>query len=224
MKHTLPFIALLLSSLFFLTACEKDEIAPSDRMYLPLQAGNQWLYVATDDENKTEEYSLRVVGDTLIQGRTYASAINTLSDPDRVVYLFSSEDEVRGIDFFSDKTGISTIPGAKVVNPGTDWLLLRAADPVGASWTNVVEVESRNGGSSVRYRINYKFTIEGKDLRKEVRAANYEAVTKVRLDISFTVSGQTTTVGTEYHYWAPRYGLILQEGERYRTELINFRD
>lgn len=223
MRHSLLFFGLLLAGFASLTSCEKDAVEPIDRSYLPLQPGDHWLYLSSSNEGN-EEYSLRVIGDTLIQGRTYASCINTLPDPDRVVYLYSDEEVVRGIDFLSDATGITRIPGAKVVSPEADWVLLRAADPIGSSWTNVVEVETRSGGSTVRYKLNYRFTIEGKELRKEVRGVSYEAVTKVRLDVSFTVSGQTTTVGTEYHYWAPGYGLILQEGDRYQTELVSFRN
>jgi hypothetical protein len=158
-----------------------------DCIYYPVCSGSVYKYSDTTAVgtvfNSTN--NLLYIKDTIMENKTFQK-VDGASEPNT---------------FFNCTAGVTT---AITINPGgapiTRTTVLKANEPVGATWSENVYVAGQN--------LNYNNTIISKGLPRTVAGITYADVIKVKVLVSINILGTNTLAASADYYYARGVGLI----------------
>ncbi len=148
--------------------------------YYPLAKGNTWTYTGP------QNYTIAVVGDTVIGGKTYWTAINSQGPTTGFMRFDGTSYYERVAQFASGET-----------------IGLKEGVPVGTTWT-----DSAYGGGALN---RYTTTIAEAGLTRTVLDTTYTDVIHVHLIDELVYNGQVVTTMETDAYYAKGVGRIEQD-------------
>jgi hypothetical protein len=158
-----------------------------DCIYYPVCSGSIYKYSDTNSVGAVFNTvnNLLYVKDTIMEGKTFQK-IDGVSSPNT---------------FFNCTAGVTT---GITINPGgvpiTRTTVLKANEPVGATWSDNVYVSGQN--------LVYDYEIVSKGLPKTTAGITYADVIHVEVLVSINISGTTTPAASADYYYAKGVGLI----------------
>jgi hypothetical protein len=206
---------LLLTGAFltiFHIACRKEKsletvpLPPSTCQYAPYTAGSTFSYLYVGSNNDSSTYTLRVSGDTVLEGHTYSILTDEMTNQ----YIRCDTG-----NYFLYEPAIS-VPDYEV-RAGAR-LYLRDYFPVGATWNDTVTVTL----SGVEQKGLLIYKVEARDSTRTVLGKTYRDIMRVRQDAAILVNGVPYPAGNiATYYYSPGVGHVEMIAPTYTIQLIN---
>lgn len=199
----LLFIAF--STCILSTSCSKsggDDNEPTVESYLNVKAGTTWNYEDIDNETPgvpaINYFITSTNRDTAVAGKNYH------------IYSDNAGGSIYQGKNGNDYSAFEALP-AELGGTVVDNIYLKAAASINASWNQSYNITAM--GFPVTVNVSNKIIEKG--LSKTVLTNNYSNVIHVKTDISLSgAAAALVTIVTDIHsYYAPNYGLILQDAK-----------
>lgn len=210
MKH-LHALFLFLAGCTLLIACSKEMSHDGTGFpacdYAPYTNNSSFSYIDVNKTQDTISYTLKVSGDTTINGTTYK-----IVGDDSVFFCSNCKD-----GNYTQIASILTFQGYKA--DSLQLTYLKETAPTGSSWSDTVTVS--NGQLTTKAILQH--TITQKGVTKTVNGKNYLDVIAVKLDASAIVLNNPVAIGTiSTSYYAKGIGLIEADQEDDTIKLVSY--
>ncbi|RFS23344.1 hypothetical protein DVR12_10020 [Chitinophaga silvatica] len=197
----------------FISSCSKEKsqegesvISPTPCAYAPYTPGSTFNYENISNTD-TINYTLKVGGDTTINGKTYKTVGN-----DSVFICSGCKDGI-----YTQVANLLTFQGYQADD--LELTYLKDNVSAGASWQDTITVS--NGSISTTGVLEY--TVTEKDVSKTVNGQEFEHVIAVRMDAFAVILNNPVPVGTiSTSYYSKGVGLIEADQEQDTTRIVSY--
>ena len=197
---------LLISTIFTLSACERDKLDPiiSNPLpnYAPFSIGSTFSF-----SSSVGSYTNSVLGDTVILGKIYKKVQNT-KDEYRTYFIY------QGGEY--KLSGISPMYAGGLTVPLSDFMYMKDNVAINTAWSVSVPVNS----GVLKYTARFDFKIMAKDTTHTINGKAYTNVTLVEQKIFNVFAAQELEAGKNMFWFSKGIGLI--ETDALNTKLANY--
>lgn len=198
---------LLISTLFTLSACERDKVDSNLIVntlpnYAPFSIGSTFSF-----SSSVGSYTNSVLGDTVILGKIYKKVQNT-KDENRTYFIYQTGEY--------KVSGISPMYAGGLTTPLSDFMYLKDNVAVNTAWSVSIPVNS----GALKYTARFDFKIVAKDTTHTINGKAYTGVTLVEQKIFNVFAAQELEAGKNMFWFSKGIGLI--ETDALNTKLANY--
>ncbi len=198
---------LLISTLFTLSACERDKVDSNLIVntlpnYAPYSIGSTFSF-----SSSIGSYTNSVLGDTVILGKIYKKVQNT-KDENRTYFIYQTGEY--------KVSGISPMYAGGLTTPLSDFMYLKDNVAVNTAWSVSIPVNS----GALKYTARFDFKIMAKDTSHTINGKAYTGVTLVEQKIFNIFAAQELEAGKNMFWFSKGIGLI--ETDALNTKLANY--
>ncbi len=198
---------LLISTIFTLSACERDKLDPNVTVntlpnYAPFSIGSTFSF-----SSSIGSYTNSVLGDTVILGKIYKKVQNT-KDEYRTYFIYQTGEY--------KISGISPMYAGGLTTPLSNFMYLKDNVAVNTAWSVSIPVNS----GALKYTARFDFKIMAKDTTHTINGKAYVGVTLVEQKIFNVFAAQELEAGKNMFWFSKGIGLI--ETDALNTKLANY--